>query len=544
MDILFYKLKDKINDVKKTATLTAIGDSYPLTVSGTLKNATSKVNPVIEFAKDITYFNGYNYCYIADFNRYYFVSDVVSVRVGLTSISFRVDVLTSFLTLQGTDNLLGYVIRCNNSSLYDLTIEDKMLQVKSKPLIIEEDTISLRPVSHYINTSFTTKQSSHFYNTVVDIVGHATGGSGTPMSNITVPDYLKASLATSYFYNDYDTLNVNNFYPYEGEHLYLMDVNEVNAMCVKAVPNPHNFYDYVKSIVMFPYEIFDASNNTSYPKYDINYGDNYELTGASATVLPTHSKGIITVDDFYCRNLSNIDGDSFLSSNSHLRIEYYVPYYGWVTLNANSVYGHRLILYYIVNYRTGSALANIFDYTDKKLIFSSMCQLGYKFAISPTNAWEVAQKQSAYDTNYILGTLTSIGIGVAGGIMGNPYMVVGGISGVVSSASSYVSQTTTNFERAHANIGDDSISSFTPQKPRVRFTVDVVVQKNTDTPFKEHNGIPTNKQTTLGAIRVTNSNIYAQILDLDIEDNGSYLGDITYPEADELKRLCAEGIYL
>ena len=60
----------------------------------TLKDGCSIENPILLLsAGNLT---ECNYLYIADFNRYYFITDVVSVRNGLWEISAHVDVLMSF----------------------------------------------------------------------------------------------------------------------------------------------------------------------------------------------------------------------------------------------------------------------------------------------------------------------------------------------------------------------------------------------------------------------------------------------------------------
>ena len=61
---------------------------------GTLKDETSVINPVVLMEIDNP--SGYNYAYIPDFNRYYFIDDFISVRTGLWQISMSVDVLQSF----------------------------------------------------------------------------------------------------------------------------------------------------------------------------------------------------------------------------------------------------------------------------------------------------------------------------------------------------------------------------------------------------------------------------------------------------------------
>lgn len=62
----------------------------------------------------------YNYMYIPEFNRYYFISDIVSVKNGLWQIGGHVDVLTSYKTQ--LRNLSAVVARQENT--YNLNLND------------------------------------------------------------------------------------------------------------------------------------------------------------------------------------------------------------------------------------------------------------------------------------------------------------------------------------------------------------------------------------------------------------------------------------
>lgn len=62
--------------------------------SGKLREETSVTSPVV--LMELENPSGYNYAYIPEFMRYYFISDMVSVRNGLWRISMQVDVLESF----------------------------------------------------------------------------------------------------------------------------------------------------------------------------------------------------------------------------------------------------------------------------------------------------------------------------------------------------------------------------------------------------------------------------------------------------------------
>lgn len=56
-------------------------------LSGTLKNETSIMNPTILMEGNVSSIAGCNYMYIPEFGRYYFITDVRSIRNKLYEIS-------------------------------------------------------------------------------------------------------------------------------------------------------------------------------------------------------------------------------------------------------------------------------------------------------------------------------------------------------------------------------------------------------------------------------------------------------------------------
>lgn len=65
-----------------------------LTLNGTLKQETSVINPTVII--EATNPTIYNYMYIPMFNRYYYITDIESIRNNLWRITGKVDVLMSF----------------------------------------------------------------------------------------------------------------------------------------------------------------------------------------------------------------------------------------------------------------------------------------------------------------------------------------------------------------------------------------------------------------------------------------------------------------
>lgn len=67
-------------------------------ITGTLRNGSSLIDPVLIVEANAPGFhaNGYNYCYVEEFGRYYFITDIVSVNYTLWEIHCHVDVLMSY----------------------------------------------------------------------------------------------------------------------------------------------------------------------------------------------------------------------------------------------------------------------------------------------------------------------------------------------------------------------------------------------------------------------------------------------------------------
>lgn len=87
MQIEFYKNSSEKNKIGKSI-------SNKLTLSGNLRDECSITSPSI--LVESTSLVDYNYCYIPEFKRYYFISDIVSVRNNLWRVSLKCDVLESF----------------------------------------------------------------------------------------------------------------------------------------------------------------------------------------------------------------------------------------------------------------------------------------------------------------------------------------------------------------------------------------------------------------------------------------------------------------
>lgn len=65
-----------------------------ITLTGTLRAQSSVMSPSLQI-QDIPVI-GYNYCYIPDFGRYYYINDINALRANLFELSLGIDVLMTY----------------------------------------------------------------------------------------------------------------------------------------------------------------------------------------------------------------------------------------------------------------------------------------------------------------------------------------------------------------------------------------------------------------------------------------------------------------
>lgn len=108
------------NELNKTIT--------PITsVTGTLKNKTSIINPVIVIEGNIP--TNCNYMTIPVFNRKYFITDIQSVNNDMFEVSAHVDVISTYA--ESIKNCQGIIARQQHD--YNLYVDDGSFKVYQNP---------------------------------------------------------------------------------------------------------------------------------------------------------------------------------------------------------------------------------------------------------------------------------------------------------------------------------------------------------------------------------------------------------------------------
>lgn len=103
-----------------------------ISVTGTLREGTSIVDPVIKIQCNLSDVAKCNYMYIPEFGRYYFITNISSVLNDLVEFSGHVDVLMSYRNeIRGNT---GIVRRQENN--WNLYLNDGAFKVYQNPMVV------------------------------------------------------------------------------------------------------------------------------------------------------------------------------------------------------------------------------------------------------------------------------------------------------------------------------------------------------------------------------------------------------------------------
>lgn len=126
MTIVLYQNLSEYNALDKNLT-------ELISLSGTLREQSSIIDPVINISDIDNYIGSANYAYIPEFNRYYFITNIDSIRENLWRLSFHVDVLYTYRE-QIREN--SAIIERNENE-YDLKLNDGLFQTQQNPRIAQ-----------------------------------------------------------------------------------------------------------------------------------------------------------------------------------------------------------------------------------------------------------------------------------------------------------------------------------------------------------------------------------------------------------------------
>lgn len=549
LSLTLYKNSSEKNKVNKT--LTEI-----ITLEGSLLESTSVINPsikiyltgerisgyVVEDNAEYVVYNGVkltfdsfiydivlsaNYARIADFNRYYFITDIISIRRNIWQIELSCDVLMSYKD----DFLKLKAFIGRNEFNYVMDAVDELRDFHY-PKSIYYDQIT--HVDEFTPDEFNTNGAL----LACVVADDALEQRNTPISYPEdISDNFKLQISSLVQGTNYNLLYYT-LSGYEAE----------NSSLLKAIYNNANLQSFVKYLKVYPFYFGSLERYTDVPKpqqesheegyWTKNYhiGDKHDIYTLYFTTMPKYNVIVKCMADFILDDFIGYSyTDEWLKSEPYTTVEIWIPFYNFVKLPYVKVHNHELRLYYITTIGDGSTTAIIYDVSDDKILFSSKVECSIDMPTSATNNYENEKKKDALITSTAIGTLSSIlsiGFGVGSA---NPMLVASGVMGGVSTVTKAVTSASQIYETA--NVGSASVTSgiFNSLKPFIKRTVQTPISLSDEAEYNHLFGKPLKNIKTLSELHG-----FTKVDDIMIEN----ISNITKNEEETLIALLKEGIVL
>ena len=436
MNVTLYKYSGNLRKIDKTL---PSGSSNILTLSGYLKDGSSVLNPTIlvNYTIDIV---GFNYAYISDFSRYYFV-EISNVNKDLWELRMRVDVLKTYAT-----TILNTQMNIDRCMEADFKLPDDATSFESA------FNVSIHNLSDAVqgdlqNFEFESSGWSTGDNVVINVINDKaqqqfiTGSGGA--------DVFVNPLITNM--SDWSICN-SNVLPYSYKYVATMqDINRIKQIYQETEA------DFIKSIIVFPFPIDVKKDSSDNPlTFTLRLGNTDYGTNEFYEPYKTIFDYKVLLDYTYPTY-----PNSYLNYEPYTQIELFIPFLGWKKFNASELYGNRILIAYQVNYEDGSAICYVLNKTKDYIIMQETCQLGVRVALSRSNLEELNAQRISTNTSMVLGILGGAVSTALGGITGNPLALVGGVMATTSAVAKGVTSNIGMFEKGQTQIAsaNDGLSS-------------------------------------------------------------------------------------
>lgn len=381
-----------------------------------------------------------DYAYIPELGRYYWITDISSVRSGLWQISMSCDVL---MTYRDQIKQLFCMVERNENS-YSALLEDPMVSYSQNLDVVEEE----------FGNNWSSEFDANSLNPTILVTYLGSVEDSQPTGDVPAggSDYLnsikRVSLPSTYLYTTVVLVGDESIAFFK----WCMENSSAASFIVnmRIIPVPLGWLavdaeSQKLGSVAIGDKTYTASHNGLY-KYRWNQ---------TAQIEYTHSvpySGIYT------------------QYSPFTQYSIYLPFKGYVNVDSQLVVGKTLTVKYILGGMTNDSIVVYSTDSDENtfLVYSTECYIGVRIPLSTTNAESIRDQTYSATSSYILSTLGSVigmGVGVA---TGNPLPVIAGIGAVTASTVKYTATMGAMHESANAQIVNGEASMFFPMKPVLR----------------------------------------------------------------------------
>ena len=261
-----------------------------------------------------------------------------------------------------------------------------------------------------------------------------------------------------------------------------------------------------------------------------------ETTGYSLDLVPSppFNLGKIAIPKHY---------NNFLDYFPYTKIELYLPYIDFVTLDTNLVMGKTISIDYVVDYFSGKCTAfisveeTVDGVTTSNIIMERDGNIGVEVAIGGGRGADIARNMLKLGIGAGVGAV-SMSAGAVSMVAGKTAGSVGSVAGAVSMSAGYLANTTVNAIQAgqvHITKGGSAqpaINFYAPQNCYLVITRPNVVTPST---YNKDFGRPSGKSAVLGSLTG-----FTVVDSVHVEG----LATATSDEVTEVERLLKQGVIL
>ena len=458
----------------------------------------------------------FNYVYIPSLSRYYFVTGITLVRYRVYRVDLKVDVLCTYdsdIRLQD-----AFVSRCRTTYASTPYLIDERIPLDKIPSKVTSK-LSYDVAS---GLQFNPKRNTNDYTIVVSVI--------TNNASATTQTGSKSNLWDS------NLPEVSNFMGNSPSiYSYAITYDDWVTLCQKLLDDD-TLETYVVNAIMYPF-IVSSDAFVSAGLKQIYLGS--ENSGVSGYVMQgTFSHYRFYFDCTFSKRFTQ-GYNNFLNYEPYRKLEIYLPYHGWTTLDSRRVVGNTIYIYYEHDYVNGDSQILIYDHTNNVLLDTYRVNIGIKLPISSTNARENQNLKDSSFMNMIMGMYGSaiqMGVGAGSGKYGSA--IGGGFSG----AKAYMNRINDNmfiYDKANTLVGTEILGNISPMDAYIRETYFAPVSGFDATKFAELNGYKWDEYVNISS---ANCSGYTEIPDMHYVPSSYKF--ITKTEIDEIISLAKNGIIL
>ena len=370
MTITVYRLQCDPRKVDKSGT----GDLYTPTLSswsgnvatGTLRDRCSITDPVFMLELDDTDVGAFNYLYVDEFARYYFVKETVVERSGLVSVYCHVDVLYSFKS--GITALDAYIERNETGG-------DSFLPDAKRPLSQDVDYTVITPSSG--TGQFSPVDNLASKRTFVGIMANFPGVPGSYSYTNDDPNRIYPGVA--HVGNDTGTI-AYTFTHNELDAFFQEFYNANWGGIINSLVG--NATDAITDIISYPFQMTDAYMYGSTPSQAIKIC-NHTMTATAYKLIANPYKW------FSFGSFKLVTG-SFVEREPYARATMYLPYVGEISIPMANL-NNGVTVKYQVSITTGECVVSVTDDVTGVYVHTAKAQIGIHIPITKTNNVEQAR---------------------------------------------------------------------------------------------------------------------------------------------------------